>query len=48
MKIWPDLFVASDYEGLIEREGRDRKFRSPKENEELFLILLDDLSRVSL
>jgi transposase len=43
IKTWPKLFVAFDYEGLIERKGRGRKPRLPKEDEELFLILLDDL-----
>lgn len=43
VKSWLELFVSFDYEGLIEREGRGRKPRLPKEEEEFFIISLDDL-----
>ncbi|MCK6598155.1 MAG: winged helix-turn-helix domain-containing protein, partial [Bdellovibrionaceae bacterium] len=36
VKSWLENFIAFDYEGLIEREGRGRKPRLPCEEEESF------------
>lgn len=40
---WLRSFVAFDYEGLIEKEGRGRSPRLPFEEEEKFIIALDNL-----
>ncbi len=43
VKAWPELFVISDDEGLIEREGRGRSPRLPCVEEENFKFSLDKL-----
>ena len=43
IKSWWKDFVAFDYEGLIEREGRGRKPRLPKKEEENFKARLDEI-----
>ena len=43
VKSWLELFIAFDYEGLMEREGRGRKPRLPSSEEEQFKIDLDKI-----
>lgn len=40
---WLRCFVAFDYEGLIEKDGRGRRPRLPSIEEERFIIALDNL-----
>ena len=43
VKSWLESFIAFDYEGLIEREGRGRKPRLPPEQEEDFKKKLNEI-----
>jgi transposase len=43
IKTWLDMFVEFDYEGLIDKNGRGRKPRLSKEDEELFIQRLDEI-----
>ena len=43
VKAWWQSFVDFDYEGLIEREGRGRKPRLPREEEENFKKRIDEI-----
>jgi transposase len=45
VKTWLELFVEFDYEGLIEKEGRGRKPRLPKLEEENFIDKIDELQQ---
>lgn len=40
---WIRRFIAYDYEGLLEKEGRGQKPRLPKEKEDEFKVALDEL-----